>query len=131
MENKDKILMADGSIINRIHFLQDLKVGDVLFGYTSYWGKTDRYVVSSIGRKYAALKCGMTGYKMSLSDGIFHYENLSQFNITFFKTEEELKAHLNNLKYREEVKDTLRKLDVNFLDIEKVVKLKALLEELQ
>ncbi len=28
MENKDKILMADGSIINRIHFLQDLKVGD-------------------------------------------------------------------------------------------------------
>lgn len=31
MENKDKILMADGSIINRIHFLQDLKVGDVIW----------------------------------------------------------------------------------------------------
>lgn len=37
MENKDKILMADGRIINRIHFLQDLKLGDVLFGYSVFW----------------------------------------------------------------------------------------------
>ena len=42
MENKDKILMADGSIINRIHFLQDLKVGDELFGYSVFWKTTDQ-----------------------------------------------------------------------------------------
>jgi hypothetical protein len=130
MENKDKILMADGSIINRIHFLQDLKVGDELIGYTSYWGKSDQYVVDSIGRKYATLKRGSNEYKMSLNDGIFHYKDLNQFNITFFKTQEELSAYLNNLKCKKEVRDILRKLDVSFLDIEKVVKLKSLLEEL-
>ena len=55
MENKDKILMANGTVIDRTHFLQDLKVGDKLVGYSQYRKSTNIYTVESIGRKYATL----------------------------------------------------------------------------
>lgn len=141
MENKDKILMADGRIINRTYFLQDLKVGDELVGYQSYWGKVDQYVVESIGEEYAILKRWSSDYKMLLKDGIFQYEDpslpnddLSQFNILFFKTQEELDAYLDNLKSKKHLKNTLIDLlstmNVEEVDIELVMKMKAQLTEL-
>ena len=63
---KDKIVMDGGfRITYRTYFLKDLKVGDELVGYSSYWGTFDKYIVDSISRKYATLKCGGKEYKMS------------------------------------------------------------------
>lgn len=128
---KDKIVMDGGfRITYRTYFLKDLKVGDELVGYSSYWGTFDKYIVDSISRKYATLKCGGKEYKMSLDDGIFRLKDMNQFNIHFFKNQKEAEAYLDNLKCKEEVREMLSNLNVDFLDIEKVVKLKSLLEEL-
>ena len=67
---------------------------------------------------------------MSLNDGIFRLKDMNQFNIHFFKNQKEAEAYLDNLKCKEEVREMLSNLNVDFLDIEKVVKLKSLLEEL-
>lgn len=132
MENKDKILMADGSIINRIHFLQDLKVGDVLVGYSIFWEITDKYIVGALGEEYATLKRKGDDYDMSLKDGIFHYTKNGEFDTIFFKTQEELDAYLDNLKLKKELIDTISSLssmNAENVDIELAVKLKSQLTE--
>ena len=83
MENKDKILMADGSIINRIHFLQDLKVGDELVGYSIFWKTTNQYIVGELGEEYATLKSMGIDCNMSLKDGIVHYTKDGKFDTLF------------------------------------------------
>lgn len=134
MENKDKILMADGSIINRIYFLQELKVGDALFGYSVFWETTDRYIVGELDEEYAILKRMGNDYNMSLKDGIVHYTKDGKFDTFLFKTQEELDAYLDNLKSKKELRDTfislLSTMDVENVDIELVVKLKTQLTEL-
>lgn len=134
MENKDKILMADGSIINRIHFLQDLKVGDVLVGYSTFWKTTNQYIVGELGEEYATLKCMSIDYNMSLKDGIVHYTKDGKFDTLLFKTQEELDAYLNNLKFKKGLRDTfislLSTMNVEDMDIELVFKIKAQLTEL-
>lgn len=134
MENKDKILMDDGSIINRIHFLQDLKVGDVLFGYSIFWETTDQYIVGELDEEYAILKRMGNDYNMSLKDGIVNYTKDGKFDIIFFKTKEELNAYLNNLKFKKDLRDTfislLYSMNIENVDIELVVKLKTQLTEL-
>lgn len=134
MENKDKILMADGSIINRIHFLQDLKVGDVLFGYSVFWKTTDQYIVEVLDEEYATLKRMGNDYSMSLKDGIICYTKDNRFNTIFFKTQEELNAYLDNLKLKKDLINTLMYLlssmSIEEVDIEQVMELKSLLEEL-
>ena len=130
--SKDKILMADGSIINRIHFLQDLKVGDVLVGYSIFWEITDKYIVSAIGEEYAILKRKDNDYDMLLKDGIFHYTMNGEFDTIFFKTQEELDAYLDNLKLKKELIDTISSLssmNAEEVDIELAVKLKSQLTE--
>lgn len=134
MENKDKILMADGSIINRIHFLQDLKVGDVLFGYSIFWETTDQYIVEALDEEYATLKRMGNDYSMSLKDGIVNYTKDGKFDTFFFKTQEDLNAYLDNLKIKKDLRDTfislLSTMNVEEVDIELVVKLKTQLTEL-
>lgn len=134
MENKDKILMADGSIINRIHFLQDLKVGDALFGYSIFWETTDRYIVGELDEEYAILKRMGSDYNMLLKDGIVHYTKDGKFDTLLFKTQEELDAYLNNLKLKNDLRNTfislLSTMNVEEVDIELVVKMKAQLTEL-
>lgn len=134
MENKDKILMADGSIINRIHFLQDLKVGDVLFGYSIFWETTDQYIVGELNEEYATLKRMGIDYNMLLKDGIVHYTKDGKFDTLLFKTQEELDAYLDNLKFKKGLRDTfislLSTMNVEEVDIELVVKMKAQLTEL-
>lgn len=134
MENRNKILMADGSIINRIHFLQDLKVGDVLFGYSIFWETTDRYIVGELNEEYAILKRMGSDYNMSLKDGIVHYTKDGKFDTFLFKTQEELDAYLDNLKSKKELRDTfislLSTMSIEEVDIELVVKMKAQLTEL-
>lgn len=134
MENKDKILMDDGSIINRIHFLQDLKVGDALFGYSIFWETTDQYIVGELDEEYATLKRKGSDYNMSLKDGIVHYTKDGKFDTLLFKTQEELDAYLDNLKYKKELRNTfislLSTMNVEEVDIELVVKMKAQLTEL-
>lgn len=134
MENKDKILMADGSIINRIHFLQDLKVGDELFGYSVFWKTTDQYIVEVLDEEYATLKRIGNDYSMSLKDGIIRYTKDNRFNTIFFKTQEELNAYLDNLKLKEDLINTfmflLSSMSIEEVDIEQVMELKSLLEEL-
>ena len=134
MENKDKILMTDGSIINRIHFLQDLKVGDVLFGYSVFWETTDQYIVEVLDEEYATLKRMGNDYSMSLKDGIIRYIKDNRFDTIFFKTQEELNAYLDNLKLKKDLINTLMSLlssmSIEEVDIEQVMELKSLLEEL-
>ena len=134
MENKDKILMADGSIINRIHFLQDLKVGDVLFGYSIFWETTDQYIVGELDGEYAILKRMGSDYNMLLKDGIVHYTKDGKFDTLLFKTQEELDAYLNNLKLKNDLRNTfislLSTMNVEEVDIELVMKMKAQLTEL-
>lgn len=134
MENRNKILMADGSIINRIHFLQDLKVGDVLFGYSIFWETTDQYIVGELNEEYAILKRMGIDYNMLLKDGIVHYTKDGKFDTLLFKTQEELDAYLDNLKLKKALKDTfislLSTMNVEEVDIELVVKMKAQLTEL-
>lgn len=135
MENRNKILMADGSIINRIHFLQDLKVGDVLFGYSIFWETTDQYIVGELNEEYAILKRMGSDYNMLLKDGIIRYIKDNRFDTIFFKTQEELNAYLDNLKLKKDLINTLMYLlssmSIEEVDIEQVMELKSLLEELQ
>ena len=132
--SKDKILMADGSIINRIHFLQDLKVGDALFGYSISWETTDRYIVGELDEEYAILKRMGNDYSMSLKDGIVHYTKDGKFDTLLFKTQEELDAYLDNLKLKKDLRNTfislLSTMNVEEVDIELVMKLKSQLTEL-
>lgn len=132
--SKDKILMADGSIINRIHFLQDLKVGDVLFGYSIFWETTDQYIVGELDEEYAILKRMGSDYNMLLKDGIVHYTKDGKFDTILFKTQEELDAYLDNLKLKKDLRNTfislLSTMNVEEVDIELVVKLKTQLTEL-
>lgn len=128
MENKDKILMNGVRVINRTHFLQNLKVGDKLIGYSHYRKSTNTYTVESIGRKYATLS---DNCKMSLENGLCINKEYSQFTITFFKTQEELESYLSNLKDREELRSLLSKINAYCLDIEQVCKLKDALLQLQ
>jgi len=132
--SKDKILIADGSIINRIHFLQDLKVGDALFGYSIFWETTDRYIVGELDEEYAILKRMGNDYSMSLKDGIIRYIKDNRFDTIFFKTQEELNAYLDNLKLKKDLINTLMYLlssmSIEEVDIEQVMELKSLLEEL-
>lgn len=132
--SKDKILMADGSIINRIHFLQDLKVGDALFGYSIFWETTDQYIVGELDEEYAILKRMGNDYSMSLKDGIIRYIKDNRFDTIFFKTQEELNAYLDNLKLKKDLINTLMYLlssmSIEEVDIEQVMELKSLLEEL-
>lgn len=134
MENKDKILMADGSIINRIHFLQDLKVGDALFGYSIFWETTDQYIVGELNEEYAILKRMGSDYNMLLKDGIVHYTKDGKFDTILFKTQEELDAYLDNLKLKKDLRNTfislLSTMNVEEVDIELVMKLKSQLTEL-
>lgn len=134
MENKDKILMTDGSIINRIHFLQDLKVGDVLVGYSVFWETTDQYIVGELDGEYAILKRMGSDYNMLLKDGIVHYTKDGKFDTLLFKTQEELDAYLDNLKLKKDLRNTfislLSTMNVEEVDIELVVKMKAQLTEL-
>lgn len=134
MENRNKILMADGSIVNRIHFLQDLKVGDVLFGYSIFWETTDQYIVGELNEEYAILKRMGSDYNMLLKDGIVHYTKDGKFDTILFKTQEELDAYLDNLKLKKNLKNTfislLSTMNVEEVDIELVMKLKSQLTEL-
>lgn len=134
MENRNKILMADGSIINRIHFLQDLKVGDVLFGYSIFWETTDQYIVGELDEEYAILKRMGSDYNMLLKDGIVHYTKDGKFDTILFKTQEELDAYLDNLKLKKDLRNTfislLSTMNVEEVDIELVMKLKSQLTEL-
>lgn len=134
MENKDKILMPDGRIINRTHFLQNLKVGDVLFGYSIFWETTDKYIVGELEEEYAILKRMGIDYNMLLKDGIVHYTKDGKFDTLLFKTQEELDSYLDNLKLKKALKDTfislLSTMNVEEVDIELVVKMKAQLTEL-
>lgn len=132
--SKDKILMADGSIINRIHFLQDLKLGDVLFGYSIFWETTDQYIVGELNEEYAILKRMGSDYNMLLKDGIVHYTKDGKFDTILFKTQEELDAYLDNLKLKKDLRNTfislLSTMNVEEVDIELVMKMKAQLTEL-
>ena len=132
--SKDKILMADGSIINRIHFLQDLKLGDVLFGYSIFWETTDQYIVGELNEEYAILKRMGSDYNMLLKDGIVHYTKDGKFDTILFKTQEELDAYLDNLKLKKNLRNTfislLSTMNVEEVDIELVMKLKSQLTEL-
>lgn len=134
MENRNKILMADGSIINRIHFLQDLKLGDVLFGYSIFWETTDQYIVGELNEEYAILKRMGSDYNMLLKDGIVHYTKDGKFDTILFKTQEELDAYLDNLKLKNDLRNTfislLSTMNVEEVDIELIVKMKAQLTEL-
>lgn len=134
MENRNKILMADGSIINRIHFLQDLKLGDVLFGYSIFWETTDQYIVGELNEEYAILKSMGSDYNMLLKDGIVHYTKDGKFDTILFKTQEELDAYLDNLKLKKDLRNTfislLSTMNVEEVDIELVMKLKSQLTEL-
>ena len=134
MENRDKIIMTDGSVINRIYFLQDLKVGDVLFGYSVFWETTDQYIVEALDEEYATLKRMGNDYSMSLKDGIIRYTKDNRFNTIFFKTQEELNAYLDNLKLKKDLINTLMSLlstmSIEEVDIELVMKLKSQLTEL-
>lgn len=134
MENRNKILMADGSIINRIHFLQDLKLGDVLFGYSIFWETTDQYIVGELNEEYAILKRMGSDYNMLLKDGIVHYTKDGKFDTILFKTQEELDAYLDNLKLKKDLRNTfisfLSTMNVEEVDIELVMKLKSQLTEL-
>ena len=134
MENKDKISMADGSIINRIYFLQDLKVGDALFGYSIFWETTDRYIVGELDEEYAILKRKGSDYNMLLKDGIVHYTKDGKFDTILFKTQEELNAYLDNLKLKKDIRNTfislLSSMNIEEVDIELVIKLKSQLTEL-
>ena len=134
MENRNKILMADGSIINRIHFLQDLKLGDVLFGYSIFWETTDQYIVGELNEEYAILKRMGSDYNMLLKDGIVHYTKDGKFDTFLFKTKEELDAYLDNFKLKKDLRNTfislLSTMNVEEVDIELVMKTKAQLTEL-
>lgn len=95
---------------------------------------TDRYIVGELNEEYAILKRMGIDYNMSLKDGIVHYTKDGKFDTFLFKTQEELDAYLDNLKLKNDLRNTfislLSTMNVEEVDIELVMKLKSQLTEL-
>lgn len=125
----DKVLLANGELIERTYFLKDLKAGDKLYGVQDLKGYHRNYnilerfkiievTIQKVGRKYAEF----TEYnsrnvkKMLLENGRYISDWVSN-NLIFFKEREEADAYIQNQEMIKNAEDIIGKLKRG-LDIE-------------
>jgi hypothetical protein len=126
----DKVLLANGELIERTYFLNDLKVGDKLYGVQDlkgfhYSGSVlDRFkivevTIQKIGRKYADFTVSnfRDTKKMLLENGKYISDWVTS-NLIFFKELEEAAAYIKNQEMIKNAEDTIQKLYNKRLDIE-------------
>lgn len=125
----DKVLLANGELIERTYFLKDLKVGDKLYGVQDLEGYHRNYnilerfkvvevVIQKVGRKYAEFNelNSRNTKKMLLENGKYISDWVTA-NLTFFKEREEADAYIQNQEMIKNAEDIIGKLKRG-LDIE-------------
>lgn len=126
----DKVLLANGELIERTYFLTDLKAGDKLYGVQDLKGShysgsvLDRFkivevTIQKIGRKYADFteSDSRNVKKMLLEKGKYISDWVTS-NLIFFKELEEAAAYIKNQEMIKNAEDTIQKLYNKRLDIE-------------
>lgn len=126
----DKVLLANGELIERTYFMKDLKVSDKLYGVKDVKGSyyngniLDRFkivevTIQKIGRKYADFteSDSRDVKKMLLEKGQYISDWVTS-NLIFFKELEEAVAYIKNQEMIKSAEDTIQKLHNKRLDIE-------------
>lgn len=126
----DKVLLANGELIERTYFLTDLKVGDKLYGVQDlkgfhYSGSVlDRFkivevTIQKIGRKYADFtEFNFRDTKKMLLENGKYISDWVTSSLIFFKELEEAAAYIKNQEIIKNAEDTIQKLYNKRLDIE-------------
>ena len=125
----DKVLLANGELIERTYFLKDLKAGDKLYGVQDLKGshysgsvldhfKIVEVTIQKVGRKYAEFteSNSRNVKKMLLENGKYISDWVSN-NLIFFKEREEADAYIQNQEMIKNAEDIIGKLKRG-LDIE-------------
>lgn len=125
----DKVLLANGELIERTYFLKDLKAGDKLYGVQDLEGYHRNYnilerfkivevTIQKVGRKYAEFteSNSRNVKKMLLENGKYISDWVSN-NLIFFKEREEADAYIQNQEMIKNAEDIIGKLKRG-LDIE-------------
>jgi hypothetical protein len=118
----DKVLLANGELIERTYFLKDLKAGDKLYGVQDLKGShysgsvLDRFkivevTIQKVGRKYAEFteSNSRNVKKMLLENGKYISDWVSN-NLIFFKEREEADAYIQNQEMIKNAEDIIGKL---------------------
>lgn len=118
----DKILLANGELIERTYFLNDLKAGDKLYGVQNLEGYHRNYnilerfkivevTIQKVGRKYAEFteSNSRNVKKMLLENGKYISDWVSN-NLIFFKEREEADAYIQNQEMIKNAEDIIGKL---------------------
>lgn len=125
----DKVLLANGELIERTYFLKGLKVGDKLYGVQDLEGYHRNYnilerfkiievTIQKVGRKYAEFtESNYRNVKKMLLENGKYISDWSDNNLTFFKEREEADAYIQNQEMIKNAEDIIGKLKRG-LDIE-------------
>lgn len=125
----DKVLLANGELIERTYFLKDLKAGDKLYGVQDLKGYHRNYnilerfkiievTIQKVGRKYAEFtESNSRNVKKMLLENGKYISDWSDNNLTFFKEREEADAYIQNQEMIKNAEDIIGKLKRG-LDIE-------------
>lgn len=125
----DKVLLANGELIERTYFLKDLKTGDKLYGVQDLKGYHRNYnilerfkiievTIQKVGRKYAEFtESNYRNVKKMLLENGKYISDWSDNNLTFFKEREEADAYIQNQEMIKNAEDIIGKLKRG-LDIE-------------
>lgn len=125
----DKVLLANGELIERTYFLKDLKVGDKLYGVQNLEGYHRNYNISErfkivevtiqkVGRKYAEFtESNSRNVKKMLLENGRYISDWVDNNLTFFKERDEADAYIQNQEMIKNAEDIIGKLKSR-IDIE-------------
>lgn len=125
----DKILLANGELIERTYFLNDLKAGDKLYGVQNLEGYHRNYnilerfkivevTIQKVGRKYAEFtESNSRNVKKMLLENGRYISDWVDNNLTFFKERDEADAYIQNQEMIKNAEDIIGKLKSR-IDIE-------------
>lgn len=125
----DKVLLANGELIERTYFLNDLKAGDKLYGVQNLEGYHRNYNISErfkivevtiqkVGRKYAEFtESNSRNVKKMLLENGRYISDWVDNNLTFFKERDEADAYIQNQEMIKNAEDIIGKLKSR-IDIE-------------
>lgn len=125
----DKVLLANGELIERTYFMKDLKVGDKLYGVQNLEGYHRNYNISErfkivevtiqkVGRKYAEFtESNSRNVKKMLLENGRYISDWVDNNLTFFKERDEADAYIQNQEMIKNAEDIIGKLKSR-IDIE-------------
>lgn len=125
----DKILLANGELIERTYFLNDLKAGDKLYGVQNLEGYHRNYnilerfkivevTIQKVGRKYAEFtESNSRNVKKMLLENGRYISDWVDNNLTFFKERDEADSYIQNQEMIKNAEDIIGKLKSR-IDIE-------------